>query len=124
MMANNNIFNDLYEASKKISESKQVLVNDPKENFKSKFFDAIEELEKIIEDDSDRAYAELILVFESINEAIKKDSSILKELDKWLNKLKGVVGKIAKKFDAHSFDISYSPPIRLSVSVSFSVSEE
>ena len=119
MTNNNNIFKDLYDESKKLSE--RGLVNDPKLNFTNKFSQAIEELEKIIEDDPDRAYAELILVFDSINEAIERDLSILKKLDKWLNKLKGVVEKIGKKFNAVSFDISYSFPGKLSISLSFLV---
>jgi len=95
--------------------------SDAKE-FKNEFDTIISDIDNLIRKDSDEALGMLAALVIVINEAIKKDKSILDKLYKWIKKLKERFDKIVRATHGESYSISIGIG-GVSVSVSFRPSE-
>jgi hypothetical protein len=71
--------------------------------------------------ESDIAFARLTRLSSFINAASAKKPSIIRKLDKWVNKIKTTVNSLAKKLGAKSFSIGISMPFGLSIDLSFDI---
>ena len=84
----------------------------------------LEQIEKLIEEDKpDFAFVTMLLLISFINAAAAKLPSIIRKLEKWINKkLKSAVSSLAKKMGANGFSISAGFPVGVSVGLSFPIS--
>jgi len=93
----------------------------------------IEDIDKIVESEIERinnlideekeddAFASLLQLTSTINLSISQKPSLVRGLEKWINKIRSALKRLAKKVGANSFSITAGFPWGVSVSVSFPI---
>jgi len=77
-------------------------------------------IERLIEEDKpDSAFVAMLRLTSFLNAGAAKSPSIIRRLEKWINKIKSVLNSLAKKIEANGFSISAGFPIGISVGLSF-----
>jgi len=79
-------------------------------------------IERLIEEDKpDSAFVAMLQLTSFLNAGAAKSPSIIRRLEKWINKIKSVLNSLAKKIGANGFSISAGFPIGISVGLSFPI---
>ncbi len=79
-------------------------------------------IERLIEEDKpDSAFVAMLRLTSFLNAGAAKSPSIIRRLEKWINKIKSVLNSLAKKIGANGFSISAGFPIGISVGLSFPI---
>ena len=79
-------------------------------------------IENLIEENKpDSAFVAMLRLTSFLNAGAAKSPSIIRRLEKWINKIKSVLNSLAKKIGANGFSISAGFPIGISVGLSFPI---
>lgn len=69
------------------------------------------------------AFVSMMRLTSFINSGVAKLPSIIRKLEKWVDRLRSSANLMAKKFKAESFSISVGLPAGISVGLSFAISK-
>lgn len=80
------------------------------------------QVDKLLEDDKpEAAFARLTRLTSFLNTGVTKLPSIIRRLEKWVNRIKSTLNALAKKIGANGFSIGIAVPVGVSIDLSFPI---
>ena len=92
------------------------------QNFDSLIESELHQVDDLLADaKAEAAFARLTLLISLLNAGVSKLPSIIRRLEKWVNRIKSTLNALAKKLGANGFSIGIAVPVGVSIDLSFPI---